>query len=141
MRETKQVIVVRTDLNMPVGKISAQVGHAAGAFMTKDRKLYNTDMVSARGLPIKRLIKEFEGEFADEVEQWIIQDYTKICLAADSEEQLVELYEKALEQGMEAHLIIDNGRTCFNNVLTKTVLAIGPHYVDKFEITSKLRLL
>lgn len=141
MRQTKQVIVVNAALNMPVGKIAAQVAHASGAFMTKDRRLYNSDLTSIRGLPVKRLIREFEGEFADEVEQWIMQDYTKVCLAADSEEHLVSLYEKALELGMEAHLIIDNGRTCFNNVLTKTVLGLGPHYVDKFELTSKLKLL
>lgn len=126
---------------MPVGKIAAQVAHASGAFMTKDRHLYNSDIVSAKGFPIKRLIREFEGEFGDEVEQWIAQDYTKVCLAADSEEHLVSLYEQALKLGMEAHLIIDNGRTCFNNVLTKTVLGLGPHYLDKFELTSKLKLL
>jgi peptidyl-tRNA hydrolase len=126
---------------MPVGKIAAQVGHASGAFMTINRRLYNCDLLSPKGLPVKRLIREFHGEFGDEVEQWIAQDYTKVCVAANSEEQLDELYEKAKALGMEAHLIIDNGRTCFNNVLTKTVLGLGPHYIDKFELTSKLKLL
>jgi peptidyl-tRNA hydrolase len=140
--ETKQVIIVNTALVMPVGKIAAQVAHASGAFMTKDRRLYNSDLCSPRGLPIKRLIREFEGEFGDEVAQWIVQDYTKVCLAADSEEHLVSLYEQALKLGMEAHLIIDNGRTCFNNVLTKTVLGLGPAYVHKFKgLTDHLRLL
>lgn len=141
MRPTKQVIIVRTDLNMPVGKIAAQVGHASGAFLTKDRKIYRSDLNSPKGLPIKRLVRHFVGEFGDEVEQWIEQDYTKICVAIDSEEGLVRIYEQALALGMEAHLIIDNGRTCFDNILTKTCLGLGPHYIDKFEITRKLKLL
>ncbi len=141
MRETKQVIVVRTDLDMPVGKIATQVAHASGAFLTKDRRLHNSDLLSPRGLPLKVLIKYFPGEFGEEVDQWIRNDYTKICLAIDSEEKIRKLYSDAVDAGLEAHLIIDNGRTCFNNVPTVTCLALGPHYLDKFELTKHLKLL
>lgn len=126
---------------MPVGKIAAQVAHASGAFMTVDRKLHNCDLRSPKKLPLKRLIRYFEGEFGEEVHQWLSKDYTKICVGIDSEEKIRKLHADAKELGMEAHLIIDNGRTCFDNVPTVTCLGLGPHYVDKFELTRKLRLL
>lgn len=141
MLPTKQVILVRTDLKMPVGKIAAQVSHASMAFITKNEKLYGCDMFSAKGKPLKRFIKYFEGDFAEEFDQWIQQDYTKVCLAVPSEDEMLEIYMYALEQKLEAHLITDNGRTCFNNIKTNTCLGIGPHFIDKFDITKHLKLL
>lgn len=141
MLPTKQVIVVRTDLKMPVGKIAAQVSHATMAFLTKGNKLYGCDLNSSKGLPLKRLIQYFEGEFAEEVDAWIQNDFTKVCVKIDTEEELLAIHDTATKNGLVSHLVTDNGRTCFNNVPTNTCLCLGPHYIDKFWMTKHLKLL
>ena len=47
----------------------------------------------------------------------------------------------ALMSGLEAHLIIDKGLTEFNNVPTKTAVAIGPNKSEDIDvITGNLKL-
>jgi PTH2 family peptidyl-tRNA hydrolase len=118
----KQVIVVRADLKMKVGKVAAQSCHASISFLT--RKLQH-------------------GQKMTNVElQWINDSFTKVCLKVDSEQELIDIHTVALGKGIESHLITDAGHTVFNGVPTKTCLALGPDYSSKIDaITGHLKLL
>ncbi len=134
---TKQVIVMRNDLNMRKGKMCAQSGHASMAFLTRNGKIemYNDSCP----------YPSFYNNFIDnplEIQEWIENSFTKICLKCNSEAELDEIYKKAKEAGLTVHMVVDSGKTEFNNVPTKTCLAIGPHYSEKIDpITSHLSLL
>ena len=60
----------------------------------------------------------------------------------DSEEELMGIHDKALDAGLEVHLITDSGKTEFHGEATDTCLAIGPDEAEKIdEITGNLELL
>lgn len=136
MKDTKQVIVVRKKYpdgnggtrKLRTGKLIAQACHASLAFLT--RKIGKNT-----GFCEDVYIRDVEKE-------WMEDSYAKVCVGVDTEEELMEIYEKACEIIQEVHLITDSGRTEFNGVPTKTCLAIGPDYsflIDK--ITGDLKLL
>jgi peptidyl-tRNA hydrolase, PTH2 family len=130
MADTKQVIIIRNDLNMRRGKMVAQGAHASLVVITSK-------------LNISQLENEYKGEFVmpKVFKQWLENSYTKICLQCNSEEELIGLYNAAKEQNILCSLIKDNGTTEFNNVPTFTAAAIGPDYSDKIDkITGKLKL-
>lgn len=136
---TKQVLVVRKDLNMRKGKIAAQCAHAAMSFMSKMGMAFHSPPYSFYR---KYLHDGNVNENVDEINHWLGNSFRKICVYVNSEEELDEIHQKALDKGLISHMIIDNGETEFNGVLTKTVVAIGPHYDNKFEgITDNLPLL
>lgn len=127
--ETKQVIVMRKDLNMRKGKMIAQGSHASMACMT--RLMYPV----LGGLSIK--LDEYE-----EMTEWLGNSYAKVCVSVNSEEELDKIYSDAKEAGLNVQLIEDSGRTEFAGQTTKTCLCIGPHEVSRIDaITSHLKLL
>lgn len=137
-RNTKQVIVVRKFPNLRTGKYCSQVAHASMAFLTKGMDWYpcsdgpeyifSTDLMEYKKIP--------------EIDHWLKNSFRKICVYVNTEEELDEIHQKALDNGLVSHIIIDNGATEFNGVKTKTCLAIGPHYDEKFiGITDHLPLL
>lgn len=136
MAETKLVIVVRKDLKMPRGKIAAQASHAAvGAVMQSifGKNLEEAD-IDEHEIKITPLMN-------DVMKDWILGEYTKICVCVESEEELLNIYEKAQKSGLNVCLITDNGHTCFNGIKTKTCLAIGPCLsADVDPITKDLKL-
>lgn len=118
----KQVIVMRNDLGMRKGKMIAQGSHASISFLT--RKLQSN------------------RKMTDVEQKWVNDRFTKICVRVDSEQELIDIHNKALANGIESHLITDAGLTEFNNVPTKTCLALGPDYASKIDaITGHLKLL
>jgi len=127
--KTKQVFIVRKDLNMRKGKIASQVAHGALAFLTRN------------GAWMDNMFSSIPPNYK-EAREWMEESYTKITCSVDSEQELDEIYNKAKEAGLETHLVIDSGLTEFNGVPTKTIVAIGPHYADKIDpITKHLKLL
>ena len=126
--EVKQVIVMRKDLNMRRGKEIAQGSHASISFLShKVRK-----SLSGR----KAEIKLTDAEMA-----WFDGSFTKVCVRVDSEQELLEIYQKAIGAGLVAHLITDSGRTEFNGVPTRTCCAIGPDEAEKIDkVTGHLKL-
>lgn len=135
--ETKQVIVIRKDLNMRKGKIAAQAGHACMAFLTHKAWISCPDNGTFWFCG-----PQLTHDFAKEVDHWLNHSFRKICVYVNSEQGLDQIYEKALEAGLVCHMIIDNGTTEFNGVPTKTCLAVGPHFDEKFiGITDNLPLL
>lgn len=118
----KQVIVMRTDLNMRKGKMIVQGSHASMGFILEHLK-NNTNL-------------------SEEEKQWVESDHKKICLQVASEDELLEIYDKAKANKLTVHLVTDLGLTEFNGIPTKTCLAIGPNDSDLIDnITGNLKLL
>ena len=123
----KQVLVMRHDLKMRRGKQIAQGAHASMSFLC--RRLQVAGSVSLDGL-------------TDAQRAWLIGAFAKVCCRVDSEEELMQIHDKAVEAGLEVHLITDSGRTEFHGQPTRTCLAIGPDEADKIDaITGHLQLL
>jgi len=141
--EPKQVIIVRTHYVKPdgtvykirSGKQISQCAHASMAFLTQRiRKIISSnfqDNISWSNL----IVSQAELE-------WIVGPFAKIVVGVDSEEELMEIHEKAIAAGLTVNLIEDSGRTEFAGVATKTAIAIGPDYPEKIDpITGHLKLL
>lgn len=72
---------------------------------------------------------------------WINGIFTKITVYVNSEEELLEVYNKARDKRLICSLIIDAGLTEFDKP-TITCCAIGPEWSNEFEgITDHLPLL
>ena len=129
---TKQVIVIRKDLNMRKGKLAAQAAHAATAAV-----LHNLARVLLYKLMYKLGVKSSNALF-----HWVNDSFTKICVSVNSEAELDTIYNFAKQRGIPAYMIVDKGVTEFNNVPTKTCLSIGPAYNAAFlGVTSHLPLM
>jgi PTH2 family peptidyl-tRNA hydrolase len=136
--ETKQVIVVRQDLKMNHGKMAAQVAHASmGAILSfgKVVEKYN----SAQELSVREF--HLDLMHAPAMDNWLILgSFTKVCLAVNSEKELVDLHAIVQEHGTINCLIKDSGRTVFSEP-TYTCLAIGPGVSDRIDkYTGHLKL-
>ena len=80
-------------------------------------------------------------DFSEEEIHWIVKGMAKVCLKVESEQQLIDLHNEALEAGLKSELIRDNGRTEFNGQPTLTACAIGPDLAVKIDqITGELTL-
>lgn len=129
---TKQVIVVRKDLNMRKGKIASQASHASlGAVFSESYVQKNEIGLNVKIIPMQPILEE-----------WFNDSFTKICVSCDSEQELLDLHKQAEEASLLNCLIQDKGHTEFHGVPTYTALAIGPAEVDAVnKITSHLKLL
>jgi PTH2 family peptidyl-tRNA hydrolase len=128
-RISKQVIVMRKDLNMRKGKMVAQGSHASlgAVFLLED------DKVSWN---------KYRKSGHDAYWQWRSGTFTKICVGVDSEEDLLRVYQEAELAGLPVKLITDAGHTEFHGHPTITCLAIGPAWSDEIDrITGGLKLL
>jgi PTH2 family peptidyl-tRNA hydrolase len=124
---TKQVIVIRKDLNMRRGKQIAQAAHSSMKVFL-DRKLVLSNS--------QTLI-----DMTEDMAAWVNGEFTKICVSVNSEEELLEIYNKALESKLPCAIIEDQGHTEFKQK-TLTCCAIGPAKAELIdEITGKLSLL
>ena len=137
--EMKQVIVMRKDLNMRKGKMVAQGAHASMAAMLT--KSHNTNIYRIPGSPVDLNARVILLD--DAMDEWLNGPFTKICVGVDSEEELIEIFEKAVAAGIiNCSLINDRGLTEFNGVPTKTCAAIGPADPELIDtITGHLKLL
>jgi PTH2 family peptidyl-tRNA hydrolase len=111
----KQCLVIRGDIRMSCGKISAQAAHAAvGAFERCDR---------------------------DTRERWLSEGQKKVVLKVKDERSLYELKTLAEARGISAALIQDAGLTELPPGTT-TALGLGPARAEELDrITSDLPLL
>ncbi|MBT5491520.1 aminoacyl-tRNA hydrolase [bacterium] len=127
--EPKQIIVIRKDLNMPPGKLAAQVAHAStGALLEFAQRTENSISI------------EYHDNLA--LKNWLNKRFTKIVLYVKSEEKLLSVFKKAREAGIASCLITDAGFTVFKGEPTNTCIGIGPCYSkDLIGISDKLRVL
>jgi PTH2 family peptidyl-tRNA hydrolase len=116
----KQVILVRTDLKMPKGKLAAQVSHASVGCVINALKNKTTKKI---------------------VEEWVDEGMKKSILKVRDEKELMYYRRIAEENRLVTSLITDSGRTFFKQS-TMTCLGIGPDKEKKIdEVTGKLKLL
>lgn len=108
------------------GKEIAQSCHASLAFIA--RRLQTGETLTL-------------DSFDAATKEWLSAGYAKVCVRVDSEEELMQIFEKAKVAGLKAHLVTDSGRTEFGGIPTRTCLAIGPDEVSRIdEITGRLQL-
>lgn len=118
----KQIIAMRTDLNMRKGKMVAQGGHA----------------VALNLLMIEHVTIAKEKVMA----AWIDDGMRKICVGVDGAEELEVICLRAESAGITVCRVTDRGDTEFNGVPTLTCAAIGPDSVERIDqITGTLKLL
>lgn len=123
--KVKQVILVRKDLQMSPGKTAAQVAHASLASILENKSLSINELT----IPID-----------PELNEWLTNRFTKICLGVKDEAELLFYYQKAKEAGLRVSLIKDAGFTELSGS-NYTCVAIGPNYNEKIDqITKKLQL-
>jgi peptidyl-tRNA hydrolase len=74
--------------------------------------------------------------------EWLEGKFTKIVVSVNSEQELLEVYEKAKNDNILCSLIEDSGATEFKGIPTHTCCAIGPDESEKIDkITGHLSLL
>lgn len=133
----KQVIVVRSDLNMRKGKIAAQASHASmKVFFDRilEQPSFTRDGIRVLPTTITIPLQGFEP-------QWVFGQFTKIVVQGDSESHLKDLEAAAKAAGVPCALIVDSGATEFHGVPTVTALAVGPAEASLVDaITGALRL-
>jgi PTH2 family peptidyl-tRNA hydrolase len=123
----KQVICMRHDLKMRRGKQIAQGAHASMSFLSRRLQAHGTVTMA---------------DFSEAQRTWLEGSFAKVCCRVNSEDELMEIYEKAIAAGLEVHLITDSGKTEFHGQPTRTCLAIGPDEAPVIDaITGHLELL
>ena len=141
MTNTKQVILVRTDLNMRKGKIAAQVAHASMKVFF-DKRVDN----EIRSLSKAKKNTEIENcmiiDMNEDMWDWSTQSFTKIVLGVETESDLHKAFSLARERNLPVAMITDAGVTEFHGIPTNTAVAIGPAKCDVIdEITGKKGLI
>lgn len=137
--DAKQVILIRKDLQMPAGKLGAQVAHASLACILQMGK-WDWDYKDTEETAIQR---EFSITVDDgsPVHDWMTKSFPKITLEVKNEAQLKRYYDEAVAAGLPASWIVDAGRTVFNGVPTPTCVGIGPASREAIDaITKRLRV-
>ena len=133
MVRIKQVILIRKDLKMRRGKEIAQGSHASMGFLV--------DTICQQLTGIKTSDVTVKLSISVDEQRWMIEGMAKVCLQVNSESELLELHEKAMQAGLKSSLIQDSGRTEFHGVPTHTACAIGPAPADEIDaITGHLAL-
>ena len=133
-RQVKQVIIWRADIKCRKGKMMSQAAHASIAFLTKNASM---DINNEKDGYLETFIKN-----PYEIEQWLIEGFTKVVVQCENEEELRKLYQQALDANLNSHLIIDSGFTEFHGVPTATCVAVGPNLNDEIDkITGHLKLM
>ncbi|HNZ87350.1 MAG TPA: peptidyl-tRNA hydrolase Pth2 [Methanofastidiosum sp.] len=114
----KQVVVVREDLKLSKGKLSAQVAHAAVSCAIKAEKNKNK-------------------YFSD----WFSEGQKKVVLKVNDLESLLKIFNEAKSVGLITELIKDAGLTEIPPG-TITVLGIGPAPEEEIDrVVGNLKLL
>jgi len=122
-------------LNMRKGKMVAQGAHGAMANILGKMKSFKIPFTH---FSMRILLVNSKDPFGE----WLDGKFTKITVGANSEEELLQIYSKAIKNGLNATLITDSGLTEFGGKPTNTCVAIGPDDPEKIdEITGGLRLL
>jgi len=133
--KSKQVIVMRKDLNLRKGKMIAQGSHASMKVILDTMNMHPTE---ESGIHEMTLYLKDGTALMD----WIEGKFTKVCVSVDSEQELLDIYQQAKDAGLIVSLITDAGLTEFGGVPTNTCIAIGPSWEDDVnKITGHLKPL
>ena len=146
MKDIKQVIVIRKDLNMRKGKMCAQASHASMAvifnYMYPNYQSSKKEIEEGFLETHKFCIHLPKGEIGDNIKTWMTGMFKKIVVGVDSLAELVNVYQAAKAAGLPCSIIEDKGLTEFGGQITITACAIGPASSEKIDsITGNLTLL
>lgn len=131
----KEFIVEGKKVTPRKGKYVSQGAHASLKAIL-DLMLYPYESIRDNVNVYELLVKKNSA-----LNDWLKGSFTKVCCVVETEEELLEVYNKAKEAGLICSLIIDSGRTEFGGVPTTTCCAIGPAWSDELEnITGHLKL-
>ncbi|MAE43000.1 aminoacyl-tRNA hydrolase [Candidatus Woesearchaeota archaeon] len=113
--EYKQVILVRKDLKLPKGKMSAQVSHASlDAALKADKKI---------------------------MQEWKQEGAKKVVLHVVDEKELFKYKQLLEDEGIKTALIKDAGHTVVEPG-TVTCLGVGPDLSEKIDkVTGNLKMV
>jgi PTH2 family peptidyl-tRNA hydrolase len=139
MKKSKQIIVMRKEFIVDGKKVTPRKGKyiAQGSHAVLGAILNQMDVNEVRDHQIRSLYLDRDSALYD----WLNNAFTKVCCYVETEEELLEVYNKAKEKGLISCLITDKGLTEFNGVPTITCCAIGPAWSDELdEITGNLKL-
>lgn len=135
---TKQVILLRKDLNMPAGKSAAQASHSS---LSAILNLMYTETETLDDSDNLVIYRELNTVSNSALNTWLSGEQKKVCLSVNSLEELELYYQQAQKAGLPCSYIVDNGHTVFNGVQTPTAVAIGPHWNEDIDnITRCLKL-
>jgi len=130
-------IIVRSSLNMSIGKTAAQVGHCVQMIMQKyfeDKFIYDSYEEIGIDPPLSALSKE-DKEQLGIMEKWLSTDYRKVVLKADKE------WERIKAEIPNHVLVKDNGLTELEPG-TETVIGLFPqHKCRANKIIKRLQVL
>ena len=120
----KQIIIVRRDLDMSIGKTSAQVAHGSMAFLTNIIRNNVTELTKNGYFILNESDMEDENDLVyrceydfdkDLYEQWINGEFTKVVLQARNKNHLLKAKtiaeELGMKEGEDFFLIKDNCHT------------------------------
>jgi len=111
----KQVILIRTDLKLPPGKLAVQVAHAS----------------------VECALKSSKANIAE----WQAEGMKKSVLKVEDESELKKYYNLAKKEKLVVSLIKDAGLTVIAPG-TLTCVGIGPDKEEKIDkVSGKLKLL
>ena len=99
MYRSKMMIVMRRDLKMRKGKIAAQAGHACidAIIMALNKEGHVNDFeITDDGIILKDSDKS-----TTPLSDWFKYGCAKICVYVDSEEELINIADKAKEKGID----------------------------------------
>lgn len=132
--ETKQVIVIRKDLGMRKGKMIAQGAHASMKAILDQGYVFSSNDEKLAAITISL-------DFPP-LREWVLGTFTKVCVSVDSEDELLAIHRKAVDNNLICSLIKDAGKTEFGGVPTYTAVAVGPGRANEIDkITGHLKLL
>ena len=140
MSEVKQCIVIRRDLKMGKGKCVSQGAHASMACLLNNM-FADDKKVQLSKATLKYL---YGADVADAFMNYVNGTcrFTKVCVYVNSEQELLDIYEKAKAAKLPCSLIKDAGLTEFHGVPTLTCCGIGPAPAETIDlITGELPLL
>ena len=108
MYRSKMMIVMRRDLKMRKGKIAAQAGHACveAALRALTKEGRSNDLV----MTDEGMMLSAEGNAETPLSEWFNYGCAKICVYVDSEEELLNIEEKAKEPSDQIYYLNDDAR-------------------------------
>ena len=130
--DTKQVIVIRRDLNVRRGKEIAQACHSSMAFLLDKIEKASNGFWPNQPVTIFEILELSPAEI-----HWILGATKKICLQAKDLDELLEVEKLCKKAGLTVHVITDMGLTEFKEP-TITALAIGPDESQKIDAITGL---
>ncbi|XP_076954234.1 uncharacterized protein LOC143628559 [Bidens hawaiensis] len=117
IEDFKMVLVVRNDLKMGKGKIAAQCSHATLG-----------------------LYKKILHRAPKALNRWEMCGQVKVVVKTESEDDMLELQQRAKSLGIPTHIVIDAGRTQIAPNSRTVMAVLGPaDMVD--DVTGGLKLL